>query len=116
MLIVKFVRFHQINLFTKVEFFQRPDVGDEELPENEASPVGQSDESEEDEEEVVPAKGKPQDVRQKNQFEKYFLEFFFQEDESESSEVSWEQSDDESSDSSIDVDAPNEELYKKFLK
>ncbi len=45
----------------------------------------------------------------------YFF-FILQDDESESSDVSWEQSDDESSDSSIDVDAPNEELYKKFLK
>jgi hypothetical protein len=40
----------------------------------------------------------------------------FQDDESASSDESWDQSDDESSDSSIDVDAPNEELYKKFLK
>lgn len=33
------------------------------MPENEASPVHQSAESEEDEEEVVPAKGKPQEVQ-----------------------------------------------------
>ncbi len=51
---------------SNIEFFQKPDVGDEELPENEASPVNQSDESEEDEEEVAPAKAKTQDVRKTN--------------------------------------------------
>ncbi|CAF4130632.1 unnamed protein product [Rotaria magnacalcarata] len=80
---------------------ERPDVADEEVPEREASPVHEGAESEEDEEEaaVAPEKVKPQE-----------------DDDSASSDESWDQSDDESSDSSIDIDAPNEELYKKFLK
>ncbi|CAF0832422.1 unnamed protein product [Adineta steineri] len=80
---------------------EKPDVHDEELPEHEASPVAQSAESEDDEEEAAaPAKGKPQQ----------------DDDESDSSDVTWDESEDDSTDSSIDVDAPNEELYKKFLK
>lgn len=78
---------------------EKPDVAEEEVPEDEDAPVDEDDEDEEDEEEAAPVKGKPQD-----------------DDDSESSDVTWDQSDDESTDTSIDVDAPNEELYKKFLK
>ncbi|CAF1190390.1 unnamed protein product, partial [Adineta ricciae] len=78
---------------------EKPDVGDEELPIDEAPSAEQSADSEEDQEEVAPTKSKPQD-----------------DDDSESSDVSWDESEDESSDSSIDVDAPKEELYRKFLK
>ena len=60
MLIVKYVLHRKF--FIKVRFFQKPDVGDEEIHENEASPVDQSGESEDDEEEAAPTKGKPQDV------------------------------------------------------
>ncbi len=49
--------------FLKRNILQKPDVGDEELPEREASPVHQSAESEDDEEEVAPAKAKAQIVR-----------------------------------------------------
>ena len=41
---------------------EKPDVGDEELPEKEVSPVAQSDASEEDEEAAAPVKGKVPDV------------------------------------------------------
>lgn len=58
--------------------------------------------------------------RNHNPYEHHFAKLHFiliiQDDESESSDVSWDQSDDESSDDSLDMDAPNDELYKKFLK
>lgn len=96
--------------------FQRPDSADEEVPENEASPAHESAESEEDEEKVSPTKAKQQDVNYSHLLPAAKAIGLFQDDESESGEISWDQSDEESTDSSIDVDEPNEELYKKFLK